>query len=108
MGAAGAAPTGWGDGHRLSRRRLVGGLGGLAALAARPTVAAPRPRPPADVPLDHIIVLYLENHTFDNLYGLFPGANGLAQPGARITQVDQAGRPYATLPRARISLRYDV
>jgi phospholipase C len=30
-----------------------------------------------DVPIDHIIVFYQENHTFDNLYGEFPGANGL-------------------------------
>src|SRR6185437_13352212 len=28
--------------------------------------------------LDHIIVIYAENRSFDNLYGLFPGANGIA------------------------------
>jgi phospholipase C len=48
--------------------------------------------------LQHIVVIYLENHSFDNLYGEFPGANGLANAGARATQVDLAGIPYATLP----------
>jgi hypothetical protein len=37
-------------------------------------------------PIDHIIVIFLENHTFDNLYGKFPGANGLDRPGARVPQ----------------------
>jgi phospholipase C len=48
--------------------------------------------------LKHVVVIYLENHSFDNLYGEFRGANGLANAGARATQVDLAGRPYATLP----------
>ena len=29
--------------------------------------------------LDTIVVIYAENRSFDNLYGGFPGANGLAQ-----------------------------
>jgi hypothetical protein len=29
--------------------------------------------------INHIIVIYLENHSFDNLYGEFPGANGPLQ-----------------------------
>lgn len=48
--------------------------------------------------LKHLVVIYLENHSFDNLYGQFPGANGLANAGARATQVDLAGNPFATLP----------
>ena len=27
-----------------------------------------------------IVVIYAENRSFDNLYGTFPGANGLAMP----------------------------
>jgi acid phosphatase len=50
-------------------------------------------------PINHIIVLYLENHSFDNLYGSFPGANGLANATpAQMTQVDKQGVPFATLP----------
>lgn len=51
------------------------------------------------MPIDHIIVVFFENHTFDNLYGLFPGANGLAQAGAAIPQVDLDGEVYPTLPQ---------
>src|SRR4051794_32143460 len=50
-------------------------------------------------PINHVVVIYLENHSFDNLYGLFPGANGIAKAGAKATQVDKAGASYATLPQ---------
>jgi len=49
-------------------------------------------------PIDHIVVIFLENRSFDSLYGLFPGADGLAQAGAAPPQVDEAGEPYAKLP----------
>ena len=29
--------------------------------------------------IKHIVVIYLENWSFDSLYGRFPGADGLAQ-----------------------------
>src|SRR6266545_6148124 len=32
--------------------------------------------------LEHIVVIYLENRSFDNLYGEFPGANGLGRRAA--------------------------
>ena len=32
--------------------------------------------------LEHIVVIYAENRSFDNLYGLFPGANGIANATA--------------------------
>jgi phospholipase C len=48
----------------------------------------------------HIVVIYLENHSFDNLYGLFPGADGLANaPEETMRQTDRQGGVYATLPR---------
>jgi phospholipase C len=50
--------------------------------------------------IQHIVVIYLENHSFDNLYGLFPGADGIADARPeRVLQVDMTGRPYARLPR---------
>jgi len=49
--------------------------------------------------INHIIVIYLENRTFDNLYGAFPGADGRANAGASATQVDRDGKPYAKLPQ---------
>lgn len=49
--------------------------------------------------IKHLVVIYLENHSFDNLYGEFPGANGLANAGTRALQIDPlTGAPYATLP----------
>jgi acid phosphatase len=48
--------------------------------------------------INHIVVIYQENWSFDSLYGKFPGANGLDQAGA-VTQVDRDGNPYAVLPQ---------
>ena len=49
--------------------------------------------------INHIIVVYQENWSFDSLYGRFPGANGFANAGAAIRQVDKNGQPYAALPQ---------
>jgi phospholipase C len=48
--------------------------------------------------IGHIVVLYEENRSFDNLYGTFPGADNLANAGAAATQVDRNGHPYPELP----------
>ena len=49
--------------------------------------------------INHLVVVYMENHSFDNLYGEFKGANGIknAQKGNFI-QVDEEGKPYTYLP----------
>ncbi len=49
--------------------------------------------------IQHVIVIYQENWSFDGLYGRFPGADGLANAGERIRQVKQDGTPYMTLPQ---------
>ena len=48
--------------------------------------------------IEHWIVIYQENWSFDGLYGKFPGADGLNRAAATIAQVDRNGRPLATLP----------
>ena len=49
--------------------------------------------------IKHVVVIYLENHSFDNLYGQFNGADGLSDATtAKITQVDATGTPYTFLP----------
>jgi phospholipase C len=49
--------------------------------------------------LEHIVIIYAENRSFDHLYGLFPGANGLARATPEQTlQVDHDGQPMASLP----------
>src|SRR6266571_364029 len=49
--------------------------------------------------IEHIVVIYGENRSFDHLYGLFPGADGVqhVQP-AQYLQTDHDGQPFATLP----------
>src|SRR5215467_15348635 len=48
--------------------------------------------------IQHIIVVYQENWSFDSLYGLFPGANGLFNSSAvSLTQRDRlTGQPYSS------------
>src|SRR4051812_24569627 len=52
--------------------------------------------PPPAGPLariDTIVVIYAENHSFDNIYGMFPGANGVASAFPHATQqVDHDGK----------------
>ncbi|HEX7927530.1 MAG TPA: alkaline phosphatase family protein, partial [bacterium] len=73
-------------------------LAGVALLtgAGQPLRAAERPAGLDQV--QQIVVIYMENRAFDTLYGLFPGAEGIANAGATATQTDKDGKPYATLP----------
>jgi phospholipase C len=49
--------------------------------------------------IEHIVVIYAENRSFDHLYGLFPGAEGVAQASAeQKTQLDHDGKPLPALP----------
>ncbi len=49
--------------------------------------------------IEHVVVIYAENRSFDHLYGLFPGAEGIAHATAeQKTQLDHDGRPLAHLP----------
>jgi phospholipase C len=50
--------------------------------------------------IDTIVVIYMENHSFDNLFGLYPGATGIADAIATAPkQVDKDGKPYLVLPQ---------
>lgn len=49
--------------------------------------------------LNHIVVLYMENHSFDNLYGKYPGAEGLDSAEQTSMQVDDSGAYYKVLPQ---------
>ena len=55
--------------------------------------------------VNHIVVIYQENHSFDNLYGGWEKVNGLADaPRRRTTQVNQAGTPYQCLLQNDVNL----
>ena len=62
---------------------------GRAVLAAEPNYAD----------IETVVVIYAENRSFDNLFGTFPGANGLANASpASVAQVDRDGKPMPGLP----------
>src|SRR6266496_376156 len=101
--------------HRHPRQwlfPLACALTSLVLTACRPDEpAAPAPSlsaerlnpdaPAARIParLQHLVVIYLENRSFDNLYGEFAGADGLSNAAATSTQVDATGTAFATLPQ---------
>ncbi len=74
------------------------GLSGAAAVTSgcTPAPAPPpiRPRGPfGDAGIDHVIVVMMENRSFDHFLGWLPGANGV-QDG--LTYTDDSGREHAT------------
>ncbi len=49
--------------------------------------------------IDTVVVIYAENRSFDNLYGHFPGADGLDNLSADASkQLDRDGKPLSELP----------
>ncbi|HET8755343.1 MAG TPA: alkaline phosphatase family protein [Solirubrobacteraceae bacterium] len=53
----------------------------------------------------HFVVIYQENHSFDNLYGGWEGVDGISRaPAARTTQVSQAGMPFRCLLQNDVNL----
>jgi len=79
----------------------MGALVAVALLAAGVVVpAAPVPAAGLDR-IEHVIVIYAENRSFDHLYGMFPGANGVANATPeQTTQLDRDGKPLPELPPA--------
>ena len=63
--------------------------------------SAPDAATPASLSqVNHVVVLFLENWSFDSLYAEFQGAEGLAGAMAAPTQTDPAtGQPYTVLPQ---------
>ena len=56
--------------------------------------------------INHIVVIYEENHSFDNLYGGWEGVNGLANADAAHTiQLKQDGSPYNCLYQDDVNLQ---
>ena len=82
------------DWARILTTSAIGLTLALAAAAAQEAVPAPQ----GIEKIQHIVVIYLENHSFDNLFGKFPGANGLSHAGKAAIQVDLRGKAYKVLP----------
>src|SRR5216684_388287 len=55
--------------------------------------------------INHLVVIYEENHSFDNLYGAWEGVNGRANADpARTIQIGQGGVPYTCLLQKDVNL----
>jgi phospholipase C len=82
-------------------RSLKAGVALATVLAIAVAGAARAEVPPALAKIGHIVVVFEENRSFDNLFGHFPGADGLDQAAAATTtQVGPDGKPLAALPPA--------
>ncbi|MGQ5525297.1 acid phosphatase [Chitinimonas sp. PSY-7] len=101
-----------------SRRKLLQGLATVTLGSALPASATPgtvQPRTTAKQKPGHggnrdkalkesiktVVVIYLENRSFNNLFGDFPG---VASPMSALTaeryrQIDRNGQPFTTLPK---------
>ena len=72
-------------------------LASLFVFTALPAVGAQTDKSPLGS-INHIVVIYQENHSFDNLYGTWERVNGLSHANAANTsQLNQAGAPFGCL-----------
>ncbi len=75
---------------------IVAGTGSAGQLVSDTSAASV---PGGSAPIKHVIEIMMENHTFDNLFGHFPGANGIPSgtklPNPSSNYVDPAVAPIA-------------
>lgn len=70
----------------------------LGVLVIWPAMVGAADDPPLNK-IETVVIIYAENRSFDNLYGHFPGANGLQNLSAEATrQVDRDRTPLKELP----------
>jgi phospholipase C len=92
------------------RRRIAAALGALA-LAVAPSVvgmptAAAGESPPAEqlsttTPIKHFVVLMQSNHSFDNYFGTYPGADGIPAATCMPVPAASTSSPKRTPPCAK-------
>src|SRR6266852_7798359 len=92
---------------RSLRRVLTLAIGSLTVLAAGPGLATAQAgrEEKALNDIKHIVVVYEENHSFDNLYGGWEGVNGRSNAdAARTNQIGQNGLLYTCLMQNDVNL----
>ena len=72
---------------------LIVGCGGVKGSSPSTALSpTPTPTPTAQTePIKNIIVVIMQNRSFDNLFGTFPGANGIRPGIPGFTQTDASG-----------------
>jgi phospholipase C len=88
--------------QRISRRRFIqttAGAAGAVALGGSAMLRAQGPSlpPPQQSGIDHIVVVMMENRSFDHMLGWVPGSDGRQ---AGLTYIDAAGVAHSTYPLA--------
>ena len=79
-------------------------LASLFVFTALPAAGAQTDKSPLGS-INHIVVIYQENHSFDNLYGTWERVNGLSHANAANTsQLNQAGAPFGCLKQNDVNL----
>jgi phospholipase C len=63
------------------------------AAAAEPPDAVPAVAPAPRTPIEHVVYLMQENHTFDNYFGTYPGADGIPAGVCMPEDPREAGGP---------------
>src|SRR5213076_2525156 len=90
---------------RSLRRLLTVAVGFVTVAATGPALSVQASTDTKFAGINHIVVIYEENHSFDNLFGGWEGVNGLANAdAAHTTQVSQAGLPYTCLEQDDVNL----
>lgn len=91
--------------HSVAAAPILAATLALSALLAgcasnTPPVTQDPPPDPRLAKIGQIVVVYLENRSFDHLFGLYPGANGIAHAKAHGLDIqrDANGQPYSVLP----------
>ncbi|HEX9108790.1 MAG TPA: alkaline phosphatase family protein, partial [Longimicrobiales bacterium] len=83
----------------LSRLAAIAAVVAATACSDKSSTDVVRSSPQGLSRINHVIIIYLENHSFDNTYAEFPGAAGLPEAVNAPKQVDSTGAVYANLPQ---------
>ena len=71
---------------------LIIGCGGVKSSSSSPSPSpAPTPVVSPSADIKNVIVVIMQNRSFDNLFGTFPGANGIKPGEPGFTQTDATG-----------------
>src|SRR5438093_10722283 len=90
---------------RSLRRLLTVAVGFVTVAATGPALSVQASTDTKFAGINHIVVIYEENHSFDNLYGGWEGVNGLSSASAANTiQSNQGGTAYTCLLQNDVNL----
>ena len=90
---------------RSLRRLLTVAVGFVTVAATGPALSVQASTDTKFAGINHIVVIYEENHSFDNLYGDWEGVNGLSSASpANTIQINQGGTAYNCLLQNDVNL----